>query len=382
LDPSPNASVATHSADRLTISLVDLEAAAAASGRVSADAVPPLWQALVARSANIGTPLAPRHESPRFNFTHLLYYFGGLLAIGAATLFMTEAFERLGSWALLAISVGYAAACCAAARWLDAKRLEIPAGILATLAVCLVPLAAWALQHALGMWPEGGPDRYQQYHTHIDWRWLTLEFVTLAAAAVALWWLRYPFLMMPVAFTLWYMSMDLARLIVAPNSGPWQAEWEFYRDFSMFFGLSMVLLGFWIDARSRAPGASQRDYAFWLYLLGMLTFWCALSARRSDRELDKFLYAVLNLGFVFLGAMLQRRVFTICGGLGFAGYLGYLSYKVFKNSLMFPVALTVIGLGVMALGIWWQRNETRIEVALRRHLPRALHRWLPVLPGG
>jgi hypothetical protein len=102
-----------------------------------------------------------------------------------------------------------------------------------------------------------------------------------------------------------------------------------------------------------------------------------LSARRSDRELDKFLYGLLNLGFVFLGAVLQRRIFTVCGGLGFAGYLGYLSYKIFKDSLLFPVALTVIGLAVIALGIWWQRNEARIELALRRYLPRALHRWFP-----
>ena len=71
--------------------------------------------------------------------------------------------------------------------------------------------------------------------------------------------------------------MNLARLIVAPGSG--EAERVFYRDFSMWFGLVMVLLAFWIDARSRARGASRRDYAFWLYLLGMLTFWGALSAR-------------------------------------------------------------------------------------------------------
>lgn len=367
-------------------------------GLLPPQAVPALWAHLRERGvAATGdtqaagpTPPGRRHEAPRFGLTHLLYYFGGLLAIGAATLFITEGFQRLGAPGLLGMALVYAAGCVWAARRLDARGLEIPAGVLATLAICLVPLAAWALQHVLGLWPTGGPGGaggYRQYHTHIDWRWLTLELATLAAAAVALWGLRYPFLMMPVALTLWYMSMDLARLIVlppaaggglgVPGGGAAEAAWDFYRDFSMGFGLGMVLLGFWIDARSRERAASGRDYAFWLYLLGMLTFWGALSARRSDSELDKLLYGLLNLGFVFLGALLQRRVFTVCGAFGVAGYLGYLSHRVFKDSLLFPLALTLIGLAVIALGLWWQRHEGCVHAVLRAKLPEPLQRWLP-----
>lgn len=326
-----------------------------------------LWQYLVG--------VAPaRAEAPRFGFTHTLYYFGGMLAIGAATLFMTEGWRRLGPWGLLAICIGYAAICVGAAQLLHRRRLEIPAGILATLAVCLAPLATFALQSGLGLWPEGGPERYAEYHTHIDWRWLILELVTLVAAAVALWALRYPFLVMPLAVTLWYLSMDLARLVVAPTEA---LAWEFHRDFSMFFGLLMVLLAFWVDARRRGPGGSGRDYPFWLYLLGMLTFWGALTSRESSSELAKLAYALLNVGFIVVGALLQRRVFAVCGALGVALYLGHLSSRVFKDSLLFPLAVTLIGLAVMALGIWWQRHEAGIEAALRRGLPESLRRWLP-----
>jgi hypothetical protein len=354
----------------LTIRRRDLDAAAL-QGLVEDSAVAPLWRFLAARA-----DAAP--AGPRFSVTHTLYYGGGMLAIGAATLFMTEGFQRLGPWALAAIAVVYAALCVLAARRLHANGHEVPAGILATLAVCLVPLATWALQHAFGLWPEGGYTNYADYHAYIDWRWATLELATLAAAAVALWALRYPFLMMPVAITLWYMSMDLARLVVAPG----QAEaWTFYRDFSLFFGLAMLLLAFWVDQRSRsrdarAPG-SRRDYAFWLYLMGMLTFWIALSARRSDSELAKAAYAALNLSFIALGAVLQRRVFAVCGGLGVAGYLGYLSSRVFRDSLLFPLALTIIGLAVIAAGIAWQRHEDRVRAALWRRLPPALRGWLP-----
>ena len=357
--------------ERLSVTRADLESAHAA-GVLPLDAVAPLWQHLKLRS---GAQPAPAHEAPRFSFTHILYYLGGMLAIGAATLFMNEGFQRLGPWALAAICLVYGGACVWAARWLDGRGLSIPAGLVATLAVCLVPLATWSVQHALGLWPEGGPERFAQVHTRIDWRWATLEFVTLAAAAVALWALRHPFLMMPVAVTLWYLSMDLARLVVQPEE---HESWTFYRDFSMWFGLAMWLLGLWVDARSKGRGGSRRDYAFWLYLLGMLTFWGALSSRSSDSELDKLAYGLLNVGFVFVGALLGRRIFAVCGGLGIAGYLGHLSFRLFKDSLVFPVALTLIGFAVIAAGVWWQRHEPTIQAALRRRLPPALHGWLPV----
>jgi hypothetical protein len=45
---------------------------------------------------------------------------------------------------------------------------------------------------------------------------------------------------------------------------------------------------------------------------------------------------------------------------------------VFKDSLVFPFALTLIGLGVIYLGILWQRHEAVISQRLRSKLPLAL----------
>lgn len=366
-DAGPRAPAAGRTEVRVT---QDTLRCAAAECGIAPGLADRLWSMLSVRAADA----VPAHEAPRFGLTHVLYYLGGMLAIGAATLFMTEGWRLLGAWGLLAVCVAYAAVCIGLSRRLHRRRLEIPAGILATLAVCLVPLATWAVQQGLGLWPEGGPDRVAQFHTRIDWRWLTLELVTLAAAATALWALRYPFLSMPLAVTLWYLGMDLARLVVAPDEA---LAWAFYRDFSLLFGLATTLLAFWIDARSRAPGGSRRDYAFWLYLLGVLTFWGALSARESDSEWAKALYAALNLGFVFLGVLLQRRIFTVLGALGVAGYLGYLSARVFADSLLFPLALTLIGLAVVGAGVWWQRHEARWHTALVQRAPAWLRGWLP-----
>ncbi len=51
-----------------------------------------------------------QHGVPRFDFTHILYYFGGLLAIGAMTLFMNLGWERFGGWGIVALCLLYAGA--------------------------------------------------------------------------------------------------------------------------------------------------------------------------------------------------------------------------------------------------------------------------------
>jgi hypothetical protein len=126
-----------------------------------------------------------------------------------------------------------------------------------------------------------------------------------------------------------------------------------------------------VDLRARKSFAEGRDFAFWLYFFGTLAFWGGLTAQESNSELGKFIYMLINLGMVALGAILERRVFAVFGGIGIAFYLGHLSHQVFKDSLDFPFALTLIGLGIVAIGIWWQRNEARISAAMRSWLPAA-----------
>jgi hypothetical protein len=180
---------------------------------------------------------------------------------------------------------------------------------------------------------------------------------------VLLWRYRLPFLVMPVAVTLWYMSMDLAPFLFDAEVG-----WEARKLVSLWFGLLMVLLAFWVDIRARF----EKDFAFWLYLFGVLAFWGGLSLMNSDSELGRFMYLCINVALIVVGAVLSRRVFAVFGGLGIASYLGYLAYRVFSDSLLFPFVLTVIGLAIIYLGILWQRHEAKLSAGLRASLPGAL----------
>lgn len=321
-----------------------------------------------------GAPMFLRRaqQAPSFSFTNTLYYFGGMVAIGAMTLFMTLGWDALGPWGLMAIAAGYLVACLKVADYLKGRRLWIAAGILATLAVVLVPLLVWCAQHVLGYWPPGGPSSYSAYHTLIDWRWLTLEFATLAAGVVMLWFYRMPFMVMPIAVTLWYLSMDVAHGLMLSGGYGW--DWELMRDVSLAFGLATLFIAMWVNVRcSRATTPDwKQDYAFWLYIFGTLMFWGGLSLRDSNSEVGKAVYCLINLVMVFGGAGIGRRVLTVFGGLGVAIYLGDLSHRVFGNSMSFAFVLSLIGLALVGLGVWWQRHETDIQAFFANWLPKGL----------
>lgn len=304
-------------------------------------------------------------SGPGFDFTHVLYYMGGLIAIGAMTLFMTLGWERFGGLGIVLICLAYAVAGLALTNHFQAKGFAIPAGICATFVVALTPLAVYGLQHAMGWWPDD--QVYRDYHRYIQWHWLYMQLATLAVGAIVAYRYRYPFLLMPVAVTLWYLSMDIAAMI----AGGW-ADFALRAWVSLYFGLAMTLFAFWLDMRGHKAG----DYAFWLYLFGVIAFWGGLTMQYSDSELAKSGYFVINLLMIAIGVLIVRRVFVVFGALGSAFYLGHLANVVFKESVLFPIALTLLGLGLIYLGILWQKHEQHISLRLCRYLPQPLREFL------
>jgi hypothetical protein len=352
----------------------DLQAAQDA-GLIRPEQLEPLWQFLCARRSAAA-------DSPRFTFTHILYYLGGMLAIGAMSLFMTLGWESFGGWGMFFIALLYAGTAFKVANMLEAKRLHIPAGIMATFIVVLVPLAVYGLQHALGFWADGARTRgYRDYHYYIDWRWIVMELATLAAGAAMLRRYRYPFLLMPLSVTLWYMSMDIVPFLIGieGSADNWfsGAAWDLRKWISIAFGLAMLLGALLVDLRSRFT----RDYAFWLYLFGLLAFWGGLSAMHSDSLAGKLVYLAINVALILKGAMLARRVFVVFGGLGVTLVLGDISWRFFRDSWSFPIALTLIGFAIIALGIWWQKHEAALSSRLRAMLPQELRELIEARQG-
>ena len=366
---TPVAHAQGHEPRSVTVHRADL-ARAAADGLISAAQAASLWSQWIGDPAL--TPAATLRASaptgPRFSFTNVLYYFGGMLAIGSMSLFMSMGWSALGPGGLLSVTLVNILLCLAGAAWLEQRALQTPAGILATLALVMVPLAAWCLQNLLGLWPDGEDVRkFSAFHEVIDGRWLAMEAVTLVAALALFVRLRHPFMVLPVAVTIWYVSMDAVDGLLH-HAG---YDWALFRDASTVFGLLTTLAAIRVDLRVRLAG-SRKDFAFWLYVFGVAMFWGSLSLHDSGSALGKMIYGAINVALVFFGAAIGRRVFTIFGALGVTGLLGELSHDVFRDSLVFPFALCLLGLCVVALGVWWQRREAAIQSVFTAWLPAFL----------
>jgi Predicted membrane protein (DUF2157) len=333
---------------------------AASEGIISPEQADRLWAALGGRAMG----------GQRFDGVHVAYYFGALLVIAAMGWFMTTAWESFGGAGLFLIALLYAVSFVLAGRTLwDRQGLRVPGGLLYTMAVCMTPLAVYGLQRALGLWPQGDPGPYRGYHIWVKGSWLLIELGTIAAALAALRFRRFPFLTAPIAFSLWYMSMDLTPLLFGKEGFTWDER----KIVSVWFGLAMLLVAYLVDLRGRG----RADFAFWGYLFGLMAFWGGLSMMESGSQLSKFFYCLINIGLIGLSLLLRQRAFIVFGSMGVFGYLGYLAHRVFADSLLFPFALSLIGVLLIYLGVLYQKNGQRIELFAQTRLPAAVRRMVP-----
>lgn len=304
-----------------------------------------------------------------FQLSHVAYYFGAVLIMAAMGWLLTDAWSRIGDSALLAISGLYMAAFTLCGLSLYKRGQIIPGGLLGAVAVSLTPLLVFALQRLSGLWPladEQGD--YQDYYKYVQSGWLWMELATVVVGLLMLRLLPFPFITLPIAVALWFMSMDLTALLYGEHF-----SYETRLSVSLWFGLAVLLASLLVDSRTR------QDFAFWGYLAGLLAFWGGLSLTYSDSEWSKAGYCLINLGLMAFAVLLRRPLFMVFGALGVACYLGYLSYEVFEDSLLFPIVLTLIGLGIIGLGLAYQKHRDAMSATLRAQMPASLLTLFPTL---
>lgn len=314
--------------------------AAAQQGLLTPEQIEPLLAFLNRASA----------VQPRFTGTHVVYYLGGLIAMAALSLFLHIGWNSFGGWGLATLALVYALAGWKLTDyWLHRRQLRIPAGVSAAFTVSVIPLLVYGVQAELIGW-QGLPPTLNYLGSSADTQWLPAQLGAMLCALVLFRAYKLPFIMMPMTVACWIFALNVSA---AGSEIPWLPHIT-QETASMIAGIVMVLIAVWLDRTT-----AHNDCAFWWYVVGVLAFWLGLTWQDHATEWARFGYLCVNLMLLFAGALLGRRIFVVCAGLGVAGYLGYLSYEVFENSIAFPIALTFIGLGIMYCGVLWQRYEQR-----------------------
>ncbi len=340
--------MATHTPDgNISVSFSDIRDAAAA-GVITVEEADALIHWLGSQTP---APAVAIETAKGLNLATVAYYFGALLMISACAWFLGDKWQTLGSAGVLATCLIYFALAAALGLWVRGRGYVVGGGLLITVAVCLTPLIAYSVEDLTGLWPAQPPDAYKDYYPQVHGSWIVMELATIVVALAALLRVRFGFLTAPIAFSFWFFSMDIAFYIFAEAA----YERNMRAWISVAVGVPTILLGYALGRTLNKPETKSDDFAFWCYLFGLMAFWGGLSAMDSDSELGRFLYLLVNIGLVAISLWLRRSVFLIFGAIGIFIYLGHLAYEVFKDSVLFPFVLVLLGLLIIVSTIFGQK---------------------------
>ena len=144
---------------------------------------------------------------------------------------------------------------------------------------------------------------------------MTMELATILTGLAYLSVVRFPFLLCPVAWMLWFLSMDLAPFFPDWYKG-WRGIFEIRRQLSVVFGLGMMIVARIFEIKLGA----NPDFGFWLYLFGLLGFWCAVTFDFPEYDLRGSFYLLLNIALCLIGSHLNRTTFHVFSTMGMVAY--------------------------------------------------------------
>jgi hypothetical protein len=324
------------------------------------------------QAAPVGIPGELATDSPtRFDVSHLLWYAGALIVIGAMSIFSAIAYRQAGPQALIWTAIAYAVGFVIMGRYFwNRPDLRTPGGLLIACAVVMAPLAICGIQGTLGSWPDLA-NNHADYPSFFAWLGASCVFMSLGALVagiVALIVFPFPFIVVILMVAAWVLAVDLLPWLMPAHAVDSDLQ------ATVWFGVAAIVLAWLLDLRRWHDG----DFPFWIHVVGIVALWGGITAQDSSGEVTKAFYALLNVGLLVLSVYLMRRVYAAFGALGLSLYLGHLAADVFEESLLFPLALSAIGLAVIGIGIWYFRQRDAIAGWIGRILPMGLQRLRPV----
>lgn len=156
------------------------------------------------------------------------------------------------------------------------------------------------------------PGIFQDFRLYIRPGWVAMEIAAVIVGFLYLSIVHFPFLLAPVSFCLWFLSMD-----VTPFLRNWSSMdmFELRRCVSISFGLGLMITGSIMEYIY----SSEPDFGFWLYLFGLIAFWFSLTLQEPTPDpFKKSFYFLINITLVLIGSHLNRSTFHLFGTVGVA----------------------------------------------------------------
>jgi hypothetical protein len=310
------------------------------------------------------------NQQSKFTLVNLFFYLGGFLAISSITVLFSSYIVDLGSWGLITLFFIYALGAFSLAKYFLKNNLEIPASLCFIFIIALTPLIVSSLMQKFLPQDNFMITSVVDFFTMINEHWILLEASTLLVSSLFFFIYRFPILLMPLCMITWYMFYSMPQKIFNLTEMD-----NIYSISSIIFGLLSICIAIMVDIKTKR----KIDFSFWIYFFGVLALWLGIT-NQIYSELTWVGYGFMNLIFLMLGIVFIRRIFLILGALGImitVGHFAIILFDQFKFHWMLMSGLfTMLGLGIIKLGIIINRNKAYVTQILQNKLPKAFKSFL------
>ena len=319
--------------------------------------------------------MAASRDTPRFTWITVAYYLGALTVAFAFGWFLIDRWRELGPSGILVVTSLYAVLFLVTGEYLRRQGYRVAGALVTALAVGMVPLIVWAIQHILGLWPEdavrpSGP--FDSATTSGGGRRQTMngiviDLATVGASLLAFYRLRFGFLLAPAAIALAILPRLVVELVLGEMLGRNAEAWIFAAT-----GFALLTAAFAIDRRDR----DRADFAYWPYLIGVIVSLIATAQLWERYPGMRHLMPVAGLLIIAASFTLRRMIFLGFGGVLVYAYLSWLAFDLFRSSTLFPIVLATLGLSIILAAVWVQRAYPRVVARVNAGLADT-RPWLP-----
>ncbi len=300
-------------------------------------------------------------DRARIDLVSVLWFFGAIAA-GVASLAVIDRIPQSGRdiWVLLA-SLGFLAAYAATSWVLLHRGWIVPGGLMAALAVAMVPAIGYGFTQLIGLYPD---DPFFEPFDHFSGTVFGIGVATFVAGLVAFALTRFAFVLALVVAAF----LITAQLLASAGDATGDSRaWTAVATGSALVGLALLL-----DARGR------RREAFWFHVGGLLAVAGALVYFLVDDSFNDgpgtgswIWLLVAGAVVLLLAGLIHRSTLAVYGTIGLAAALAhYLDVDTWTRYV-----LLVVSLGVFALGLavasrresWQPGNPSQGEPAPPLH---------------
>ncbi len=281
--------------------------------------------------ANSGTDV---EVSPQAGISHLLYYVGGAVVFLGISVLIWQNWTALNSVTKILCTLGSGVAAYMAAVFLGRdERFEIPSRAFYFISALVMPLGLQVTLHIAGL--DTGSSGTQSVVSGILLTTFLLSYLANRKTV---------FTVFNIIFATW-LFFSFTSFMVGGNP---YFKWEFWAYCVLCVGLVYALLGYSFSE------TSQHALTGSLYGFGALCFLGAALALGDWNPHQNIFWELafpgLVFGVMFLSVYLKSKAFLTFGSLYLMGYILKITSEYFAQSLGWPLALVLTGLGLMAIG--------------------------------